>query len=156
MALKPWDSHEPLEFPINGKTYTVPELDWYDGQKLATLYLGGAADTSSAELFSLAMGPVWDEMLADRAPGQATFRAGMASVTFQIAVLNDQKDALEAATAVWESGISPEAVAAAVTAASQPKASTPSPSTAGAAATRSRASSKTTTSPTARSKKAAQ
>lgn len=153
MALKAWDLHAKLEFPIHGKTYVVPEINWSDGQKLAAIWIGGDSSASSDVLFRLAMGDTWDEMLTDGVSARIMFRAGMASVTFHIAALNDDDDAEKVAAAVWESGISPEAVAA--TLAATLKASTDSTVTDAAPVTRSRASTSGTRTSRPRKKAAA-
>lgn len=141
MALKPWSEvcPEPLAFPIGDKVYVVPELSKDDGIKLQYVLAGKdhSLDGMEPEVgWRLVMGPVWDEMDADGVSGPAMSRAAFAA-------LADLTQGREAAEKVWESGIDPEVLAAAM-AATQ----TPSTSTAVAAKTRSLASSSgTRTSP---------
>lgn len=153
MALKPWKLNAPLEFPVGDKTYSVPELLWSDGQRLAAAYLGDqensglSADAGSEELFKLAMGKAWDEMQADGLSHRVMFRAGLASITYHLAVLGDDDDPESAAAAVWEGGLDPEAIAATLAAAQKSTDSTQSNSTDAAPATRSRARTSGTKSP---------
>lgn len=137
MALKPWSEvcPEPLAFPIGGKVYVVPELGKDDGIKLQYVLAGKdhSLDGEDPEVgWRLVMGPVWDEMAADGVSSLAMSRAAFAA-------LADLTQGRAAAEKVWESGIDPEALAAAM-AATQTNPQTRSSSTAAVTKTRSRAS----------------
>lgn len=145
MALKAFEDFapEPLAFPIGGKVYTVPPVGYLQGIRLQNVLAGTDHTLDGAkpdELWKFVMGTAWTEMVADNVPMEALSRAGFATITdFQLG--------REAASRAWESGIDPEALAAALTAASH-KTDPPKPTnTAAAAKTRSRASSSGTSSP---------
>lgn len=146
MPLKAYEDFapEPLAFPIRGKTYTAPPVNMADGIRLQQVIAGKDDTLKDAEpdvLWRLVMGPAWDEMLADKVPIEAASRAALAALT-------DFQYGREMAERVWESGLSPEALAAPEAASSKPsRASRRSTSTGGARKTRSRASTTGTTSP---------
>jgi hypothetical protein len=143
MPLKPYEefAQEPLTFPIGGKLYITPPLGFLDGLRLQRVIAGedhSLDDKPAEEVWRLILGPTWDEMVADNVPLEAMNRAGMAA-------LADFQFGRTIAETVWESGVDPEALAAAATAAAS-KDSKPSPSTDAASSTRSPASSSPTTS----------
>jgi len=139
MPLKAFEDFapEPLAFPVGGKVYTVPEIGWADGVRI-TAIIDGDEKADAAEQNRLLMGPVFDEMVADKVPAAALSRALLACLT------DFRTGDRELAARVWESGLSPEALA--------PKGAaqdlTPSPVTEAASTTPSQGStSGTTTSP---------
>lgn len=153
MAAKPWKM-VPLVLPAGDKEYTVQPVDYETGLSLLATGTSKSPikrNTEDRELFKLVMGPAWDEMLADGQPYPVVFRAGMATVQYQTALVSglDCEQAVTLAEAVWESGLDPEAVAAALAAQqnqSGSKGSKPSTSTASARKTPSRGSTKRTNS----------
>lgn len=158
MPATPWES-KPLVLPISGKDYAIQPMEYNDGLTLVALSQGRKADiaedASEEELFKLCMGDVRAQMLEDKVPYPALFRAAYAAVVYQQAlVLADlsNDDAVAAAEKAWERGIDPEAIAAALTAAQEQTGSagtsTNSTSSAPARKTPSRASGRTTKSPT--------
>ena len=146
MPLKAYEefAQEPLAFPVGGKVYTVPPLGFTDGIRLQRVLAGEDDSLTNAPAedgWRLILGPVFDEMVADKVPMEAIARAGFTAMT-------DFQFGREQAERVWEAGLDPKALAEAVTAAHEAlTASTPSPSTGAANGTRKRASSTTTTSP---------
>lgn len=154
MPAKPWVIL-PLVLPVGDKKYEIAPIEYDDGLTLIDVLRGNSKkikDTQSNEVFfRLVMGGTWDEMKADHLPFNVMFRAGTAATQYQMALVNDQsaQDAVAAGERMWESGISPEALAAAMAANQNPtpKGSKRSPGTASATPTRSRASTKPTTSP---------
>lgn len=154
MAAKPW-VNVPLVLPIGGTEYPIQPLDYRDGMTLKGVAEGDSTQitdqSTDEDLFRLVMGATWDQMLEDRCPFAVMFRAGMATVQYQVALLNglDGEAAATIGERVWESGIDPEMLAAMVSAA-YPKNlqdSKPSTPTGSARKTPRRASTKTTTSP---------
>ena len=130
---------EPIALPINGKTYTIPPCP--AGLGLEILALEVDSKTPAVELFRRLLGSTWDQMIADDVPLAAVSRAGLVAMV-------DVQLGRESAEAVWEAGISPEAVAA-LAAAKTTEGSTPSPSTDAETSTPRRASMSGTTSPKA-------
>lgn len=152
MPLKAYEEFapEPLTFPIGGKLYELPPLDYRLGLRLQQILAGEDDSLDGAkgeDLFRLVLGSLWDEMKTDGVPLDAMNRAGFAA-------LADYQYGRAMAEKVWENGLDPEALAAALTAAA-PKGrkrpadrKTRSTPTAAASSTRSRASgSGTRTSP---------
>lgn len=128
---------EPLAFPVGGKLYTLAPIGIRAGMRLAGIVAGrdkSIENEPAEELWKIVLGDVWDQMLEDDCPAEAVARAGMAA-------LADHQYGRAVAEAMWESGDSPEALAARVAASKSTR------STGGANATRSRASTKATTSP---------
>jgi hypothetical protein len=135
-----------LEFPIGEHTYSVPPAGIADGLAIArTLTDSAKSKLQVVDLFKLAVGDVWQQMEADRVPYTEAWRVGMACLAREKVLLTesgpDRWDlADDAARAVWESGIDPEALAAWVAANSGTAPTKPSTRTAAASTTRSRAS----------------
>lgn len=143
--MKAWEDtdRDRLEFPIGGKTYVIPELPY---QAMLTLEKAKAGektyldDAPPEETWRIVMGHVYDDMVTDNVPGEALMRAGLAALAFF-------EFGREVAEAVWETGIDPKALSAAIQAQAQGReGSTPSPSSGAASSTRKRASSSGTTS----------
>lgn len=150
-----------LRLPVNGKTYVIPDVDIELGLELLGV-LNNDADSSLAkaktvDLYKRLLGPVWDQMLADKVPIQIAIRVGETALV-------DATQGRALAKLVWKHGISPEALAAKKAAAPKtPKAptdrlpkqakkktrSTRSPRMAAENATPSPASTSGTSSPTA-------
>jgi hypothetical protein len=151
MAAKPWIV-VPLVLTVDAKEYPIQPLDYRLGLSLKAVAEGDSKeitdDSTDEDMFKLVMGEAWQQMLDDGCPFAAMFRAGMASVQYQIALLNgiDSEAAAGIGERVWESGIDPEMLAAMVSAANPSKDSKPSTPTGSARKTPSRASTKTTTS----------
>lgn len=179
MSAKPWVI-QPLRLPIGDKVYEVQPIGYDDG--LTLLNVGKdknskiKKDSPDQDLFKVVLGDVWDELRTDSQPFPAIFRAGTAALQYQTALVSgmSSEDAVVMGEAVWESGLSPEAVAAAAAAIQQQnqqneqnknrgkpsKTSKTSTSTAAASGTRRRAStsgtrSRTSTPRTPPAKKAA-
>lgn len=141
MALKPWEeiAPEPLAFPIAGRTFTVKPLSYKDGLRVEALFASEKVEITNEELWRLGLGDTFDEMVEAGVPPAAVARAGMAAIT-------DYQRGRAAAELIWESGLNPEALAAAATAAKQQspgksqKGSTRSTGTAAAGKTPTRAS----------------
>jgi hypothetical protein len=103
---------EPLVFPIGGKLYTLAPLGIKTGMRLAGVIAGddkSLNDLPAQELWRIVLGPLWDELLADDVPSEAVARAGMAAMA-------DFQYGRAVAVAMWETGDSPEALAARVAA----------------------------------------
>jgi hypothetical protein len=125
---------EPLVFPINGKTYTLPPIGIEDGIRIAEGVSGKNEEFQNLradELWRLLLGPLWDQMIADGVPLRAATRAG-------VTALADYQYGRTMAEAAWASGANPEALQkylteklapnrAARRSTSTAKASTPSP-----------------------------
>lgn len=154
MAAKPWIV-VPLVLPVGEKEYTIQPIEYQNGLTLRDVLNEKSdaipAEAEDEEIFRLCMGAAWDEMITDKVPVNLVFRGGMASMHYQIALINDitMADAAVIGEQVWESGLRPEAVAAALAAKQNAQTSKPSTSTATARKTPRRASTKTTTSRTA-------
>lgn len=146
--MKSWEEiADPLVFTIRGKAYEVPELGYRDMLTIQKIRAGQPSELDgmdAAESWRLVMGPAWDAMVADNVPGEAIARAGLATLAFFEA-------GRDAAEAIWENGIDPKAVLAAL---GLQTGQQPQNSTAGASATPSRAPSSGTSSRPAGSKRA--
>jgi hypothetical protein len=111
--MKSWDDirPDPLTFPIGGKVYTVPELPYTAMLTIQRAKAGESTeldDMTAEDTWRIVMGATWDEMVADNVPAEAISRAGLATLAyFEMGV--------EAAEAIWEHGIDPKAIAAAMT-----------------------------------------
>lgn len=123
MPLKAYEdwAPEPLAFPIKGKVYEVPPLSWEAGVKLTAIM----RDTEDApddpdEQNRLLMGDLWDQMKADGVPAEALSRAALTCLV-------DFRMGRDAAVKVWESGLTPEALAPAVGASTSTGAETTTP-----------------------------
>lgn len=148
--MKTWEDVAPerLAFPIAGKLYTVPELDYRSMLTVQKIKAGEATELDgmpAEDTWRLIMGAAWDDMRADNVPAEAMGRAGLATLIYF-------EQGIEAAEAVWEHGIDPKALAAAILS----KIEQPQPSsTAAASKTRSPASMSGTSSPRASSRRKA-
>lgn len=114
MPLKAYEefAKEPLGFPIAGKVYTVPALGFTDGILLQRIVAGEQTAFTDAPVedgWKLVLGSAFDDMVTDKVPMEAIARAGFAAMA-------DFQFGREAAERVWESGLDPKALAAAVTA----------------------------------------
>jgi hypothetical protein len=110
--VKSWEdvAPEPLEFPIGGKRYRVPDLDYRAMLTMQKIRAGESTeyDNAPAEVtWRLVMGSAWDEMIADNVPAEAIGRAGLATLAYF-------EQGIETAEAIWESGVDPKALAAAI------------------------------------------
>lgn len=126
MALRPYEEIiGPLEFPYNGKVYSLPHVP-FDASTKLTAILSGKDKTFAKkpviELWKLALGPLYDEMVADNVPLALVARAGLTAVT-------DWKQGREVAEIAWETGGNPAAIEAYV-AATLAAAKDPEPATA--------------------------
>ena len=126
MALKAFEdfASEPLAFPIGQKVYVVPSLGYREGIRLQQAIAGGPSIGTPEDEWRLVLGSAWDEMTSDNLPLEALSRAALATMA-------DYQYGRDAAVKVWESD--PEALAAALTAATQTS-PIPTPSTSTAAA----------------------
>jgi hypothetical protein len=146
MALSAYEEFDepPLEFPIGGKTYVLPEYSIPAGLKLSDIISGKDKDgeqLAGEALWRLLLGPLWDEMIADGVPLRAATRAG-------ITALADYQYGREFAEATWEAGVDPKVLAAYMDQPTPNRAQRRSKSTAAATTTKPRAStSGTKTSP---------
>jgi len=123
---------DPYPITIKGKTYEVPQPDWPTTILVADIMAGKKTHLTGKpiiELYKTVMGPVWDEMLADKVPQAGMAHAGGVVVAFVT-------QGRQIADLVLRGDVSPEALAAAK-AANQTK---KTPTTAVAPKTRSRAS----------------
>lgn len=96
----------PLQFPFNGKTYTVPDVSIPEGIRLAGLIDGSDKDAKKmkgADLWQLLLGKAWDEMVADGVPLDFATRAGLT-------VLADRQYGRDTAVLTWETGADPKAI----------------------------------------------
>lgn len=96
----------PLEFPINGKRYVLPELGIEEGLELSGIFSGKDKTfrrKEGVELFKLLLGPLWDQMIADGVSLAAATRAGMTA-------LADRQYGREMAKVAWETGADPKAL----------------------------------------------
>lgn len=146
--MKSWEDVAPDEwaFEIRGKRYAVPELDYRAMLTVQKIKAGEATELDDAkpeDSWRLIMGSTWDEMVADNLPAEAMSRAGLATLAYF-------EQGREVAEAIWENGIDPKALAAAILARIEPQ---KQPSTAEEPVTRSRASMTGTTFPPTSSKK---
>lgn len=134
MALKAFEdfASEPLAFPIGKRVYVVPALGYREGIRLQQAIAGGPSIGTPEDEWRLVLGSAWDEMTADNVPLEALSRAALATMA-------DYQYGRDAAVKVWESD--PEALAVALTAATQTSPTlTPSTSTAAVTKTRTPAS----------------
>lgn len=131
MALKPWDEvgPGPLAFPIKGHTYVLAD-SYKTGLRVHNLVKDpdGLKGKTTEDLWRLALGDLYDEMVKADVPPEALARAGITALTFY-------QYGRAAAEFVWENDLDPEALAAA--AAQVTKGQTGSSSTGGARKTRS-------------------
>lgn len=139
--MKSWDEIRPdlLAFPIGGKVYTIPELPYQAMLTIEKIKAGQPTeldDADAVDTWRLVMGDAYDQMVADNVPGEALTRAGLATLTYF-------EMGREAAEAIWENGIDPKALAAAIQSRTEPQ---PPSSTDAANATPSPASTNTTSS----------
>lgn len=135
--MKSWEdvAPEPLVFPIGGKEYTVPLVPYQVGIALLKAQAGEPSpldDMSAEETYAWVLGDAFAQMVDDNVPGEAVSRAGFA-------VIADVQMGRDMATAIWEAGIAPKALLAAI-------ASATSTATASENGTRPRASTRRTTS----------
>lgn len=154
MAASTWVVR-PLVLPVGASTYEVAPVGYTAGLELQDVMNGKhktiTKKSPDADVFRLCMGETWDQMEKDGQPYPVMLRAGVASIQFQSALVSgvDMDAALAIGEQAWDANIDPEAMAAAITAATQQAAatSTTSTSTASAGKTPRRASTKPTTSP---------
>lgn len=125
MAFKEWSAFgaDPIELPINGKVYTIPEIPASVGHQWWLLKEDPEADVpmlhwSQEQQAKVFLGPAYEQMLADDVPASAVARA----------MLVAQYDWLlgrEQAEAIWAAkDASPEALAALLAANLRDRAST--------------------------------
>lgn len=110
--MKSWEdvAPEPLTFPIGGKAYTVPELPYTAMLTMQKIRAGESTefdDAAPEATWRLVMGAAWDEMTADNVPAEAIGRAGLATLAYF-------EHGPEIAEQIWESGVDPKALAAAI------------------------------------------
>lgn len=98
------DMFDPLELPIDGKTYRIPPVSFDAGVKINGI-VDGTKSLGEEEFFRLVLGDVFDQMRADKVPSTAITRAG------QVA-LADFKYGREMAEVMWATGGDPKAVEA--------------------------------------------
>lgn len=98
------DLFDPLELPVDGKTYLIPPVSFEAGVKINGV-VDGIEAMEDEEFFHLVLGPAFDEMRADKVPSAAITRAG------QVA-LADFKYGREMAETMWATGGDPKAVEA--------------------------------------------
>lgn len=152
MAAKPWVVL-PLVLPVGDKEYAIQPCEYDTG--LAIIAQQNEPEADGVELVELCMGETWAEMKADRCPYPVMFRAGMAAVQYQAALVGglDGAAAVEVGENMWNGGLDPETMAALVAAADlsskPPETSKTSTSTGTAKKTPPRASGRTTKSPPA-------
>jgi hypothetical protein len=99
---------EPLKLPIGQKIYTASPVGIRDGMVIIDAVAGrpGALnDEPIAELYKLALGPVWDEMVADNVPAAAASLAGMTAVLVV-------SHGMPTAMAYWNQAVAPAPVVA--------------------------------------------
>lgn len=119
--MKSWEEiADPLVFPIGGKEYVIPELGYRDMLTIQKIRAGQSSELDGKtpeESWRLVMGTAWDEMVADNVPAEAIARAGLATLAFFEA-------GRESAEAIWENGVDPKAILAALSTGRQPQSST--------------------------------
>jgi hypothetical protein len=97
---------QPLELPINGKTYTIPPVMLDDGIRLTDgLDPKSATVLTDDEFYRIVLGPAWDEMKADYVTPSAIYLAGLTA-------LADWKTSRAAAEVLWAAGGDPKAMRA--------------------------------------------
>lgn len=142
MPLKAFEDFnpEPLRFPIGGKVYEVPEVGYVEGLKLQGIESGEVQDVKAEDQWRLLMGDAFDQMRADNVPIRALNRAILTCLT------DYRTGDRELAEQVWESGIDPKAVAAAMDAKGSTgtgeASTTPTPASTSGTTSKARASSK--------------
>lgn len=97
----------PLEFPYRGKTYVVPLPDFDTGATLTRITSGEDTEFRSKpvqEIWKLLLGPVWDELVADKVPFTFIARCGLTALT-------DFQYGRDLAKAAWKAGGDPKALA---------------------------------------------
>jgi hypothetical protein len=146
--VKSWEDVAPEEwaFDIRGKRYVVPELPYTAMLTVQKIKAGEATELDDAkpeDSWRLIMGSAWDEMAADNLPAEAMSRAGLATLAYF-------EQGRPVAEAIWENGIDPKALAAAIQERTEPQ---KQPNTESENPTRSRASMQTTSSRPNSSKK---
>ena len=102
MAFKDYSElADPLQLPIGGKLYTIPELSIGDSQTVADLFTsireGTPVPVPDETLGRMLLGDSYDEMVADDIPGPALMRATLAAVAFH-------QGGREVAEMLWETG----------------------------------------------------
>lgn len=110
--MKSWEdvAPEPLAFPIGAKTYTVPDLDYRAMLTMQKIRAGESTEYDDAPpevTWRLVMGDAFDQMVNDNVPAEAIGRAGLATLAYF-------EQGIETAEAIWESGVDPKALAAAI------------------------------------------
>ena len=110
--MKSWEdvAPEPLAFPIGGKVYTIPDLPYQNMLTIQKVRAGEATELdgmAAEDTWRLVMGSAFDEMKDDNVPGEAIGRAGLATLAYF-------EQGREVAEAIWEKGIDPKALAAAI------------------------------------------
>lgn len=93
---------EPLELPINGKTYRIPPASFEAGVKIQGI-VDGVEKLTDEEFFTLMLGDTFQEMLDDRVPAPAIVRAGQTA-------LADFRFGRDMAEAMWTTGGDPKAL----------------------------------------------
>ena len=116
--MKSWEDVAPerLAFPIGGKVYTIPELDYRSMLTVQKVKAGEPSELDGMppeDTWRLIMGEAWDQMIADNLPAEAIGRAGLATLVYY-------EQGREAAEAVWEHGLDPKALAVAIEARTEP------------------------------------
>lgn len=103
------------------KTYPVPAVDVPTGQRLAEILSepdkAEHKKLTGIDLYKLALGDVWDEMVADRVPYTDACRVGVAALAREHLLLADSsadrwEHSVSAARAILESGTDPKALIA--------------------------------------------
>lgn len=109
-----------LELQVEDKKYVVEPINYDDGLELQLVLQGKSKrigpKASQDELFKLVLTPnLWDTIKAEQ-PFNVVFRAGMAAIAYQSDIVMgvDMEQAVKDGTVAWESGVDPEAVAAAL------------------------------------------
>jgi hypothetical protein len=136
VPFQPYEPTPPLVFPIAGRDYTVAsinERDFPEGLRWQQIFAGAEPEPAAMDQPKMILGDVFDEMIADGCSATSIARASFATLT-------DYRLGRGAAEKAWESGINPEALAAAMAATPSTPTPTPSTSTAAAAKTPRRAS----------------
>ncbi|MGN7799048.1 DUF7426 family protein [Leifsonia sp. 22587] len=127
------DFLDPLELPIRGKKYVIPPMSFETGLRLNALAEGAedAPKLTDPEFYQMVLGDVYAEMLADKVPSDAIYRACLTAWT-------EYNSGRAAAEIIWKTGGDPKAIEALMpkpNRASRRKASKPSTRTAAATKT---------------------
>lgn len=113
----PW-TIVPLPLDVGGKKYEVQPAPYETGLSILEGVTKGDEDTRPPqEVFAEMMGDTWDQMRDDKVPYHIMFRAGLAALTFQTALVVvglSSDEAVKRALAVWNEAPTPESVAAAL------------------------------------------